>query len=249
MINFSGLSQRSHIGKLLRVLLRVVPRSAVVRVLQGPLAGTRWVRGAGVDGYWLGTYELQKQELFASLIKPGAVVFDVGAHAGFYTLLAAKLVGTHGHVNAFEPLPENIALLKKHVELNGYTNVSIIESAVAGTDGTVAFIRGLDTFTGKVDPNGEDRMPSVSIDRCIADGRVTVPSLIKMDIEGAEFAAFTGATRLLTEHHPSILFAVHSPELRTQCTSFLEKAGYVLRPIDAPDVARAAEFLATYNEQ
>ena len=49
-------------------------------------ARRRWILGSGVLGYWLGSYELEKQTLFASFIKPGDVVFDVGAQAGFYTL-------------------------------------------------------------------------------------------------------------------------------------------------------------------
>ena len=51
-------------------------------------------------------------------ITPGAVVYDIGAHVSFYTLLAARLVSPGGKVVAFEPVPQNIYYLKEHLRLN-----------------------------------------------------------------------------------------------------------------------------------
>src|ERR1017187_7387482 len=69
-------------------------------------------------------YEPETKILLSNIIRPGMTFLDVGAHVGHYTLLAARLVGPTGHVYAFEPEPENYAILTKNIALNGYTNVT-----------------------------------------------------------------------------------------------------------------------------
>ena len=60
MINVSVISDRRFFGRTLRLPLRLVPKSAVVPILQGPLRGKRWIAGSSTHGCWLGTYELAK---------------------------------------------------------------------------------------------------------------------------------------------------------------------------------------------
>jgi len=96
MINFSKISDRGFIGKTLRKVLNIFPKPEIIRILQGPLRGKKWVVKSGVNGYWLGTYELEKQKYFLQFIKEGDVVYDIGAHVGFYTLFTAQLVGKKG---------------------------------------------------------------------------------------------------------------------------------------------------------
>lgn len=55
-----------------------------------------WVVGSAPHGCWLGTYELEKQRTIMPFIKPGMTIFDIGAQAGFYTLLFSRLVGPSG---------------------------------------------------------------------------------------------------------------------------------------------------------
>lgn len=117
-MNLSGIPRRSVLGRVLRAPLRLIPPGTVLPVLQGRLRGARWIVGAGTHGCWLGSYEYGKRRLFERLVRPGQVVWDVGANAGFYTLLASRLVGSTGSVVAIEPLPRNLSYLRRHLELN-----------------------------------------------------------------------------------------------------------------------------------
>ncbi|MCG2725697.1 MAG: FkbM family methyltransferase [Elusimicrobia bacterium] len=70
-------------------------------------------------------------EFVKKVIKKGDIVLDLGAHIGYYTLIFAKLVGNEGKVIAFEPSPNNFALLKKNIGINGYKNVILKQKAVS----------------------------------------------------------------------------------------------------------------------
>src|SRR6185503_6407505 len=84
----------------------------------------------------LGVWEKLETEIFLSLIKPHMTVLDVGAHIGYYTLLAAKRVK---QVYCFEPDPETFQLLSRNVRTNGHTNVGCFQSAVSDKTGRANF--------------------------------------------------------------------------------------------------------------
>lgn len=152
-MNFSGISGHTLLGKALRFPLSFIPGNLKVPILQGRLKGKKWIVGSGVHGYWLGSYEYEKRRLFEEVVKPGSIVFDVGAHVGFYTLLASVLVGIQRKVFAFEPLPSNLHFLRTHIEINCIMNVTIIEAAVSNFSGATMFEEGPDSSTGRILPN------------------------------------------------------------------------------------------------
>jgi len=82
-----------------------------LKVRGGPNKGMRWIVDAGVHRCWLGTYESEKQTAIVKIARPGMTFYDIGAHAGFYTLLFSRLAGTDGGVYAFEPCPESVRFL------------------------------------------------------------------------------------------------------------------------------------------
>lgn len=123
------------LGKLIRLPLLVVPRTAVVRVLKGVNRGFKWIVGSSTHGCWLGTYESEKQCAISRFVKPGMTVFDIGAHAAFYTLAFSRLVGETGKVWAFEPLAGKVDYLLRHIRLNLLDNVKLMQAAVADKNG------------------------------------------------------------------------------------------------------------------
>ena len=125
MINFSKISASSSFGRFLRYCLRWLPLRATIRILQGQARGMKWIIGSGDHGYWLGSFEFNKQNRLNQFLRPGLSFFDIGANVGFYTLLASKSVGEKGQVVAFEPNPANLYYLERHVALNNCRNVII----------------------------------------------------------------------------------------------------------------------------
>jgi FkbM family methyltransferase len=243
-VNFSGIPRDRAVGKLLRLPLRALPERARVPILQGRLRGKRWIVGSGTHGCWLGSYEYEKRRLFERTVGEGDVVYDLGANAGFYTLLAAELTGPSGRVVAFEPLSRNLRFLREHVRLNRLQNVTIIQAAVADRAHTAPFDEGANPSMGRLAPSGTLQVHTVTLDDLVSSGQIPPPSVIKMDIEGGEVEALLGAWRTLVEHQPRIFLSTHGPALHKRCCELLVSLGYELCSIGAPSIEGTDELLA-----
>jgi FkbM family methyltransferase len=140
--------------------------------------------------------------VFESLISPGDTVVEVGAHVGYFTLVAAKRCGERGKVVAFEPDPRNYSILLKNVQANHLNYVDAVQAAVADQTGEFTLHLAGSSFMhslGEVasDPEAEQvRVKCVTLDDYAAKFPME-PSLIKIDIEGAEPRAFAGMRSLL----------------------------------------------------
>ena len=133
---------------MLRYPLRAIPPAARMPILQGPLRGRRWIAGSSDHGCWLGTYEFHKQRALARLIRPGDVLYDLGANVGWYTLLGSVLGASR--VISFEPLTENVSMLRQHLLLNAIDNCTIYELALGRNSGTGYFETGPSNSTGRL---------------------------------------------------------------------------------------------------
>jgi FkbM family methyltransferase len=151
-----------------------------------------------------GIYEPLETELVTKEIKKGDVVLDIGANIGYYTLIFAKLVGEEGKVFAFEPDPTNYALLQKNVDLNGYTNVILVQKAVSNRTGKIKLYLCDDNKADNRIYNSHDGRQSTEIEAIRLDdyfkdydGGV---DFIKMDIQGAEGGAIQGMLDLIEKN-------------------------------------------------
>ena len=171
-MNFTSISNKSILGRIMRFPLKFVPAGMEVPILQGKLKGKRWIVGSFNHGCWLGSYEYKKQTLFAETVTEGSVVYDVGAHVGFYTLLASEVVGQGGKVIAFEPLPRNLHYLNKHLSLNRCENVKVIEAAVAEESGTTFFTEGISSSMGYLSSTGDYEVKVVSLDNLVLNREI-----------------------------------------------------------------------------
>jgi FkbM family methyltransferase len=221
---------QSLLGSLLRLPLRLIPRSTVVPILQGPLRGKRWIVGSGISRLWLGSYEPEKMQLAASLLHQGDFAFDIGANAGIYSLLFSDRVGPSGRVVAFEPSLTNIGYLRRHMALNDATNVSLVPAAVSRQTGKAMIDLGSDSSTGQISPDGALQIDTITLDDFVAEENCR-PSLIKVDVEGAEVEVLEGASATLRDVAPLLLIATHSATLKAACTEFLEHHKYEVRQL------------------
>lgn len=163
------------------------------------------------------SWEKSTTEMFKKVVKQGDVVVDLGANMGYFTLLAARLVGKEGRVYPFEPAPLNYSLLIKNIELNGYDNVVPIQKAVSNVSGAVRlFLSNEDMGNNTIYQYGDDRevveVESVALDEFFKDKKHRV-DVIKMDIEGAEMAALLGMDRIIRENKNLKIFSEFYPSL------------------------------------
>lgn len=243
-MDFSKISYRSFLGRLLRLPLRLIPAGSVLPILQGRLRGKKWIVGAGEHGYWLGSYELRKRKAFEAEIRPAAVVYDIGANVGFYTILAADLVGPAGRVYAFEPLGRNVDYIRRHAALNRFENIEVFEAAVADQGGEAFFDPGASIATGHISETGTVKVRQMSLDELLAAGEIFPPDIIKVDVEGAEHAVFRGAQKLVEQFQPLIFLDTHGREVHDQTVQFLTDKGYGIEILDGRPLAESKELIA-----
>jgi len=247
VINFTAVRPHTLLGRLLRLPLRLIPGSAVVRIPQGPGRGLRWRIGAAMHGYWLGTYEPGSSGRFVREVSPGDVVYDMGANVGWYTLLAARRVGGGGHVVAIEPLPENVRQIRDHLALNRFENVTVVNAAVGAESGEVRFARGGHHSLGRIEDTGDLAVRVVRIDDLVARGELPPPTLVKIDVEGAEVMALEGMRATLAAHRPFVFLSTHGASVHQQCIALLRQLGYELCSLSAAPLDTTEELLATHR--
>jgi FkbM family methyltransferase len=230
MTSLAFIPRNTFVGRLLRLPLRFIPRRQVMTVRSGLNVGCHWIAGSSTHGCWLGVYELDKQELVRQLVRPGMKVLDIGANAGFYTLAFARLVGASGHVWSFEPLASNVHHLLQHVELNDLHNVTIVQTAISDKSGLVGFQIHESNAMGAMSASSEAYcVPAVSLDDLLRNKWIEMPDLIKMDVEGAEALALSGASEILSKRECTWVISLHGAGPAKRCGEILRAAGYEIR--------------------
>lgn len=214
------------------LLKRILPSNLIIPILKGKLKGKKWVVASSNLECVLGTYEYKKNQLFENSISLSDVVYDVGAHAGFYTLLASELVGKNGTVVAFEPMLRNFSYLKKHVEVNNCNNVILNNVAISNFVGVSCFKEGESTYTGHLTLNSDISVKILTLDEFIRKNPEIKPNCIKIDVEGAEFDVLQGAKITIESSNPIIFLATHDENVHKKCVDFLENQDYHLEFID-----------------
>jgi FkbM family methyltransferase len=169
-------------------------------------------------------YEPDVSNILVKVLGEGDVVLDIGANVGFFTVLAARLVGPAGHVVAFEPDAANLARLRGNLVLNDIANVTVVEKAATNQEGQVRFFINSDNSGGNAlwDPgqfpgNAKSLASPVSLavaattlDAECARLRLRAPKLIKIDTEGADQLVLEGARALLARRTtPFVIAELH----------------------------------------
>jgi FkbM family methyltransferase len=176
------------------------------------------------------------------LLRPGMIAVDVGAHAGYYTRLFAKLVGPSGKVFAFEPYPASFALLERNT--SRFPNVSLFNCAVSDRRMRASLYEShIHSGRHSLFPVsteglfvGVKNVDALPLDEVLGDQEI---DLVKIDVEGAEIEVLRGAqflarvssrTVVIVECNPSTLAARGASE--HVLFNALAEMGYKVRAID-----------------
>lgn len=162
------------------------------------------------------------------LVKPGDCVWDVGAHHGYVSLLAARLVGDSGQVVAFEPSSANRTLLQRHLRWNAAQAVIVSPVALSDRAGTARFGGSGTTKTFALGV-GDEMVEMRRADTLIATGDLPRPSFVKIDVEGAEADVLRALLGSL-DASATLQVAVHSLEAFRQCLALAQQHELQLVP-------------------
>lgn len=156
--------------------------------------------------------EPETSSLVDMLLQPGDTCIDIGGHVGFYSMLAAGLVGPTGRVYVFEPERTNYAHLLTHIALNHCHHVFPFPWAVGHTTAVVDFFTNLDNDGGHAlwEPGrhpfnqksrqqvSKESVFLISLDDIFGSAQPGFAKLIKIDTEGNETSVLRGARNFLT---------------------------------------------------
>ena len=205
-------------GSIRRLLTAAAPEECtLVTICGGANAGARMYADLSCEKYyWLGTHEEHVQRALLARTRPGDVAYDIGAHAGFFTMLLSRAVGADGRVLAFEAQAVNAHRLSGNVAANGCGNVAVHAVAVSDVCGELRFnehsssLEGALAFGGRSVLGAHDAIVmSTTIDTAVRAG-APPPNAMKIDVEGAEGSVIRGARETIAAHRPCMVMEMHS---------------------------------------
>jgi FkbM family methyltransferase len=207
-----------------------------------------------VSLYRYGYVEEGLIRLVLEFLQPGMTFFDIGAHFGFFTLLASSIVGESGQVHSFEPTPSTFAVLQENVA--PMKNVRVNNMAMYKEVTTISFNDfgpGLSAFNSLYDPRlSESRKTGVkstthqvqatSVDAYVANTGAK-PDFIKIDAESAEIDILNGMTKTLAEIRPLVStevgdFSIEGTGSSNEIVKRLSDARYIGCEFDGNKVVR-----------
>ena len=203
--------------------------------------------GAAAPIYYTGSSSPQIAEFMTATLRKGMVVFDIGAHAGEFTLIAAFLAGTSGRVHAFEPQSDLAALVRTNLAQNHLHNAEVHQAAIGAATGEIEFRADSRSLGGWIGVGGTT-VQCIALDDFV-EKTGAVPDFIKLDAAGAEIGVLKGGSRVISQHSPRMVVQLYHPDVTVerygyhvgQVIDALAGYNYHMRLIDAPIPGRVAE--------
>jgi FkbM family methyltransferase len=213
-----AMSEKSFLRFSCRVLdflcCSLSPKVVLRHISCGTESFALWVRVNDPSHYDLvrGMYEAAVLEWLRKNLESGDTFWDVGANIGFYSILAARLVGPAGFVVAVEADPKVAEILVRNFEANQLSNARVISGAVTDHTGLVRLGRAPATgwtglYYGK--PDEWIDVPAFTGDSLLKSLGTNRVDAVKIDVEGAEACVLAGMTDVLSKMRPLLLIEVH----------------------------------------
>ncbi len=217
-------------------------------ILGGVGKGIKFNAANSHSAFILGYHEPVIQKLLADFLKPGKVYYDVGANVGFFSMIAARIVGDSGKVICFEPMPDNADRIDHNAKLNGFSNVLVRRECAGDENTTATFLTSHEPTWGRLSsvgkapdkPSGETTVRVQRMDDARSADSLPPPDLMKIDVEGAEVAVLEGAIETLKKHRPLIAMELHGTN--NAVLDVLEKIDYTAAAVGTTIPIREANF-------
>ena len=145
-----------------------------------------------------------------SVIKKDGVFYDIGASVGYLSTEAAAMLQSGGSVVAFEPQPVLAAIIATSAELNGFGHLQVFNLMLGDHVGDGTLHVGSHSIHASAIPREANSSTlsclMTTLDAVVEGSRLPPPTVIKIDVEGAELAVLSGAQRTIRRHRPHIIF-------------------------------------------
>jgi FkbM family methyltransferase len=225
------------IRQFLRRMLPPPPASFAVRRPGGSSITLEYREVLGLSAFVNGGFEDAECRLLIALTRPNSTAIDVGANVGIHAIPMAASSPT-AKILAIEPLPSNVRRLRQNAEANMIDNLDVLELAVGRAQGVATLHVADDPAYASTDAvlGGHREVGLLAVQQTTLDliweeaGRPVV-SVIKIDIEGGEMAALSGARVLLASRQPAVLIEAHDARIGAVETALAE-TGYQRQPTD-----------------
>jgi len=206
-------NRRHRIGALARAVgwqvhKRVIRKPKDITLFSGMRIRCYPMSNSASNLFYFGQfYEYDEMRFLARYLRPGDGFIDGGANIGTYSLLAARIVGRGGHIDAFEPDPQSADRCRENLALNGLEWVEVHEAALADHEGTATFLTGGDVTNRIVLRKQAKASRHIDVS-CVGIDESVSPeanyAMAKLDLEGGEVAALRGGERHLIEANPPV---------------------------------------------
>lgn len=164
--------------------------------------------------YYFGVWEPHLTRWITQTLQPGDTFIDVGANIGYYSLLASPLVGEAGAVVAIEASPQTFVLLENNLARNHVTNVRALNVAVSNRHGVAQVFRGYASNIGMTTIIKDEDLPyecdvvTAPLSALLLPVECQNARVIKIDVEGAEWAVAAGMVPLLRDSRADLAVIV-----------------------------------------
>lgn len=210
------------------LVLRIYPKNEVFRAL-----------------FVQGMYDPNLNVVIDALLPKNGVFIDAGANMGYFSLLAARKVGTEGRIFAVEPSSRDFIRLVDNVNINElHEIISCYKLAFSDSAGTAEIIiandersglntLGIDFSTKGIEKVDTEKVEKITIDDFVEREEIKNVDVIKLDIEGSEFAALSGAKNTVQKYRPAIMLGINKGAMSScgvtfeQISRWLKEMNYV----------------------
>jgi FkbM family methyltransferase len=200
---------------------------------------------------------------YQNLLRPNDHILDIGANIGYYLLVAKRVVGEGARFLAFEPVPDNFAILERNLRRLGRINCRTIQSAIGAVNDTAMFYESrVSNFGGLIQHSRQEIKREIPVDvrrldDVLASFRDFRPTVLRMDVEGAELDVLAGGRKTLETHRPLLFIEFHPFAIGMDriigCLQDLQSLGYkngilIDRGWDQPWIAAWARNTRCWRE-